>query len=337
MRFGLSLPHYGFSLPDGAPITFEAMAHWARRAERLGFDTVWVSDHLFYSFGRYGVDPAPIAAIEPLTALAGLAAVTEEIRMGTLVLGAPFRHPAIVAKMASTIDAMSEGRLELGVGAGWLEEEFGAFGYRFGSTGDRFDTLEHTLHVLRALFSGGPVTLDDGVCRLEEAHLAPAPVGGIPLWVGGKGGPRSLRLAARYADGWNSVWRWSPDDYAARAADARVACEREGRDPTTFRFTVGLYSLLAESDAGFTALFERARAAMPGDALRREDEASWRSDTLSGTPEQAIERVHAFETIGVEEIVVAPWVLPFAIPEPGLVDLFAERVIAPMRAVGAGK
>jgi probable F420-dependent oxidoreductase len=334
MRFGLSLPHYGFSLPGGAPISFDAMAAWARRAESLGFDSVWISDHFFYSFARYGADPAPIAAVEPLTAIAGLATVTERVRLGTLVLGSPFRHPSIVAKMAVTIDGISSGRFDLGLGAGWLEEEFAAFGYRFGSVGERFDTLEETLRVVKALFSGGPVTLDGPTAPLRNATLLPGPVrpGGIPIWVGGKGGPRLLRLAAAHADGWNAVWRWTPERYASRAAAARAACEGVGRDPSTFRLSVGLYTVLGETERAFRGAFERGRASMPGDAMRQETEATWRADTLSGLPEQVIERIRTFEDLGVEEIVVAPWVLPFAVPEPEQLDLFAERVLAPVRA-----
>lgn len=334
MRFGLSLPHYGFSLPKGAPITFEAMATWAQRAEALGFDSVWVSDHFFYSFARYGTDTGPIAALEPLTAIAGLATVTERVRLGTLVLGAPFRHPSIVAKMAATIDRISGGRLDLGVGAGWLEEEFTAFGYRYGSVGERFGTLEETLRVVRALFAGAPAVLEGPTISLRDARLVPGPVraDGIPIWVGGKGGPRLLRVAAAYADGWNAVWRWAPGHYAARVAAAREACEAAGRDPSTFRFSIGLYALLGETETDFRDVFERGRAAMPGDAMSRETEDSWRADTLSGTPDQVIDRIRAFESIGVEEIVVAPWVLPFAVPDPEQLDLFAEQVLAPVRA-----
>jgi probable F420-dependent oxidoreductase len=333
MRFGLSLPHYGYSLPGGAPITFDEMVVWARRAESLGFDSVWISDHFFYSFARFGADATPIAAIEPLTALAGLAAVTERIRLGTLVLGAPFRHPSIVAKMAATIDGISGGRLDLGVGAGWLQEEFTAFGYPYGSVGERFSSLEETLQVLQALFSAGPASFDGPNVSLRDACLLPQPVQPrLPVWVGGKGGPRLLTLAARYADGWNSVWRWTSEAYGERAAFARDACDREGRDPATFRFSVGLYSLLGHSDESFRAVFERAKAVMPGGAMRDESEASWRVDTLSGTPEQVIERVRAFEAVGVEEIIVAPWVLPFAVAEPEQVEMFAEHVLALFRA-----
>ena len=157
MRFGLSLPHYGFSLPTGR-IAFADTAEWARRAEALGFDSVWVSDHFFYSFARYGADRSPIASLEPLTTLAGIAAVTDRVRLGTLVLCAAFRHPALLAKAATSIDLLSGGRFDLGLGAGWMAEEFEAFGYRYGSTGERFAILEETLDVLKQLFTGEPVS-----------------------------------------------------------------------------------------------------------------------------------------------------------------------------------
>src|SRR5207247_4210862 len=118
MRFGLALPQYGFSLPTGR-IGLDDAVGWARRAEDLGFDSVWLSDHFFYTFTRYGGDPSPIAALEPLSALSGLATATSRVRLGALVLCAPFRHPALLAKMAVTIDRISGGRMDVGLGAGW--------------------------------------------------------------------------------------------------------------------------------------------------------------------------------------------------------------------------
>src|SRR5438034_1207081 len=238
MRFGLALPQYGFSLPTGR-IGLDDAVGWARRAEDLGFDSVWLSDHFFYSFARYGADPSPIAALEPPTALAAIAAGTERVRLGVLVLAAGFRPPELVAKAAATIDRLSGGRLELGLGAGWLEEEFVAFGYGFGTIGERFGVFERTLDGLtRSLTDPG----SPGPPPLQEP---------LPIWLGGKGGPRLLRLAARYAAGWNVVWRVSPEDHAARVADVAAACGREGRDPATFRRTVGLYGTigLTEDDA----------------------------------------------------------------------------------------
>jgi alkanesulfonate monooxygenase SsuD/methylene tetrahydromethanopterin reductase-like flavin-dependent oxidoreductase (luciferase family) len=121
----------------------------------------------------------------------------------------------------------------------------------------------------------------------------------------------------------------SPDAYATKADDVRRACDEADRDPSTFRRSVGLYSLIGEDEAAARAAFERGRAAAPGDAMAADDYASWRADTLSGTPEQVLERVASFGSLGVRELIVSPWVLPFAIHEPEQVELFAERVIAP--------
>lgn len=127
------------------------------------------------------------------------------------------------------------------------------------------------------------------------------------------------------------MWRWSPHDYAARAAAARAACETEGRDPSTFRFSVGLYGVIGEDEAAARASFERGRASFPGGAMAADTWESWRADTLSGTPEQVRARVQEFADVGVEEIVWSPSVLPFAIPEPEQVEMFATTV---MRSAG---
>ena len=232
MRFGLSLPHYGFSLPGGAPITFEAMAAWARRAEdarvRFGLGLRPLLLLVRAVRGRSDADRRARAADRAR----GLATRRPSASgCGTLVLCAPFRHPAIVAKMAATIDLLSGGRLDLGLGAGWLEDEFTAFGYPFGTVGERFAALEETLEVLDALFSAAasPSPSTGPRCRCASARLLPAPVQRpIPLWVGGKGGPRLLRLAARHADGWNTVWRMAPSWYAERTAAIEAACD-DGR------------------------------------------------------------------------------------------------------------
>ena len=334
MRFGLALPHYDFSVPpERRPITFGATSEVAVEAERLGFDSVWVSDHFLYHFGRHG-EPEPVyGSLEPLTTLAGVAARTERVRLGTLVLGAPFRHPSLLAKAVATLDSISAGRIDLGVGAGWLRDEFEAFGYPFGSVGARFASLEESLQVLGALFDGGEASGTFGDVSLRSARLLPPPVQrpGPPVWVGGKGGPRLLRLAARHAAGWNLVWRITPADYAGKVDDVARACEAEGRDPATFRRSIGLYALIGEDERSVAALWERAGRSMPGRALDAESWESWRADTLSGTPEQVLERVAAFEALGVEEVIVSPWSLPFALPEPEMLRVVAERVIAPLR------
>ena len=328
MRVGLAIPQYGFSVPSGE-ISFADTATWAHRAESLGYDGVWLSDHFLYSFARYGAGDAPIAALEPLTSLAGLAAVTERVRLGVLVLGAPFRHPSLVAKAAATIDQLSGGRVEIGLGAGWLEQEFDAFGYDFGSVGERFGALEDAASIVGGLFGGAePLTHEGDVWSLHDGRLTPPPVQApIPLWVGGKGGPRLLRLAARAATGWNVVWRIAPADYAGRLQGVRDACADAGRDPATFGLSVGLYGIAGSSEDEARATFERARAAFPGDAMREETWDSWRADTLSGSIDQIRERADAFAALGVTEFVVSPWTLPFTVAEPEQVDLFAEALL----------
>jgi probable F420-dependent oxidoreductase len=329
MRVGLTLPHYDFSLPRVSPITFEAVAEQALRAERLGFDSVWVSDHFFASLDRYGGGDERYGTLEPLTTLGGLAAKTERVRLGTLVLSAAFRHPAILAKSATAVDRLSGGRLELGIGAGWYEEEFEAFGYPFGSVGERFDLLEETLGYVGALFDGEPASFEGKRFRLDEAYNHPRPVQEPrpPLLVGGKGGPRLLRIAAKYADGWNAAWRWRPEDYGERAAAARHACERAGRDPTTFRLSLGLFTVVGEDEADLQRRFELMGERLPAGVGQAIGLDTLRKECLAGTTDQVVERVAAFAELGVSELIVCPAPVWFSIPDPSMVELFAERVL----------
>jgi probable F420-dependent oxidoreductase len=333
MRVGLALPHYDFSLPDRGTISFERVAEVAQRAERLGFDSVWVSDHFFASLERYGGDDTRYGSLEPLTTLAALAPLTERVRLGTLVLSAPFRHPAVVAKSATAIDRFSGGRLELGLGAGWFEDEYGAFGYEFGSVGERFALLEETLEYLAALFDGEPASFDGERFRLRAAFNHPRPVQEPrpPLLVGGKGGPRLLGIAARLADGWNAAWRWTSESYGERAQAARRACERAGRDPATLRLSLGLFTVIGEDDADVERRYELMRERLPkgvGDALSLE---TLRSECLAGTPEQVVERMSAFAALGVTELVVCLAPVWFAMPDPSMLDVLAETVLPALR------
>jgi probable F420-dependent oxidoreductase len=333
MRFGLALPHYDFSLPTGEPISFARMVQFARLADRVGFDSVWVSDHFFLSLARYGGPPDLHGSLEPLTALAGLAPLTERVRLGTLVLGAPFRHPAILAKTVTAIDRLSGGRFDLGIGAGWYEDEFRAFGYGFGTLGERFGILEETIEILDLLLPGGPVSYEGKHVTLRHAynHPPPSQQPRPPIWIGAKGGDRALRLAARHADGWNTVWRWTPEDYATRVHRARQICEQEGRDPATLRLSMGLYTLVGENPDDLVARFRAMQRWMPGGGLDGELLDAFMLDTLTGTPEQVLERLAAFAELGVEEVVVSAAPVPFAVPDPTILELFAETVIPKAR------
>ena len=333
MRIGLALPHYDFSIPGVSPIRFPAVAEVAVRAEHLGFDSVWMSDHRFASLRRYGGGDERYGSLEPLATLAALAPLTEHVRLGTLVLSAGFRHPAIVGKSATAIDRLSNGRLDLGLGAGWFAEEYEAFGYGFGSVGERFAMLEETVGYLDALFGEEPASFDGERFALRGAYNHPRPVQEPrpPLLVGGKGGPRLLRLAARHADGWNTVWRWTPEAYAERAAAAREACERAGRDPATFRLSLGLYTIVGEDEVDLARRYELMRQRLPAGVVDAVPFGDLRRDGLVGTPAEVLERLERFAALGVSELVVGPAPVWFAMPDPSMLDLLAERVLPAAR------
>jgi probable F420-dependent oxidoreductase len=230
MRIGVSLP---FSASDGPGrmTTWRDILGFARQAEALGLDSVWVCDH----FLSGGPDMAPEGIHEGWTVLAALAAATGRVELGQLVMCVSFRHPALLAKMAVTADDVSGGRLVLGVGAGWYDPEYVAFGY---PTDRRVDRFAEALRIIRPLLRGERVTLDGQYHRLRDAVLLPPPARPIPILVAAKG-PRMLQLTARYADAWNTAWHGTPDDRLRTqlaALDAALAAEGRG----TIRRTVGV-------------------------------------------------------------------------------------------------
>ncbi|MEX0991664.1 MAG: LLM class flavin-dependent oxidoreductase [Actinomycetota bacterium] len=332
MRFGLALPHYDYSFPDEvAPVAFERVAEVAQVGERLGFSSVWISDHFFLSLAKYGAGDTRHGSLEPFTALAGLVSATDRIRLGTLVASAPFRHPAIVANMAATIDQLSGGRFDLGVGAGWFGDEFPAFGYPFETTGERFAELEDHLSVLDTLLGRerGPADLETDRFTLRGASIRPGPAGGegIPIWLGAKGGPRSLSLAARFADGWNTAWRWTPPAYAERSAEADRACESIGRDPASLRRSVGLPLLMGVDRANLDDRWRVLQAWTPDGAFDAEDLDVFALDTLTGTPERVHALIAAYEDLGVEQIIVNAASMPFALSDVDQLEMFSEEII----------
>jgi probable F420-dependent oxidoreductase len=329
MRIGLALPHYDYSFPDGKPLSWPRMLEAAQRAEALGFDSVWISDHFFLDLARYGGSSEPSGTVEPFTALAALATATEHVRLGTLVACTAFRHPAHVAKMATAIDLISGGRFDLGLGAGWYEPEFAAFGYEPASTGDRFALLEEAVEVVAGLFGEGPFTHEGKRFQIEEAYNRPRPAqpGGPPIWVGGKGGERLLRLIARHASGWNTVWRRTPDSFAERTARLHQVAEAEGRDPGSVRLSVGLYTLVGEDERDLSRRFEVFRRWAPGGALDREGLDDFARETLTGTPQGCLETLAAFASTGAEELIVGAGPVPFSIADWSMVELIATALI----------
>ena len=332
MKVGVALPHYDFSFPDRRPATVDDVVAFAKRVEALGYDSVWISDHFFLDLTRYGGPPGRWGSVEALTTLSAIAVETERGRLGTLVLCEAFRHPPVLAKMATTLDVVSDGRLELGMGAGWNEEEYVANGFRFAPVAERIARLREAVDILGGMMSNERFSYDGAFYQVDDAPNDPAPVQRPrpPIWIGGKGGPKILRMVAEAADGWNTVWRWSPQAYKERLADLAHACEKAGRDPATVKRSVGLYTVVGTDEEDARRQWDRMAVAGPIDAtgMKREE---FIGDALVGGAEHCIGRIKEFEALGVDHLVVAFGVVPFSIWDDDQVELFAREVLPAVR------
>jgi F420-dependent oxidoreductase-like protein len=314
MRFALMIePQQGLSYAEQLEL--------ARLAERLGFEAFFRSDH-YRSFP--GPDNSPTT--DAWTVLAGIARETTRIRLGALVSPVTFRHPGSFAKVVTTADEMSGGRIEVGVGAGWNESEHKRLGLSFPEIGERADLMEDELAILHGLweepdgwsFSGKKV-------RIESASFNPKPVQRPhpPIIVGGEGSPRSLRLAARYADEYN-MSSSGPDRCAEAFARLDEECRKIGRDPAAVAHSV-MAGLLIGRDEADLAGRVRAQLAMIGEAGT--DAVAWlearRRRWVAGTPDQARAMVAGFEAAGAQRIMLQD-MLP---RDHGMIELAARELL----------
>ncbi len=237
----------GLMLPLGADETsgFADLRAMAVEAEASGLDSVWGADHLIFRD-----DGETVGIHECWTVLTAVAALTSRVEIGPLVLAVPFRNPALIAKMAAELDEVSGGRLILGLGCGWHEPEFDAFGYPFDHRVGRF---EEGMRIIAPLLRGETVTFEGRYHRAVDAELIPRPVrdGGPPILIAGKQ-PRMLGLVSEYASQWNSAWYGFPDRadvLRTRLADLSAALESAGRDPSTLTRTAGIFVAFDGADA----------------------------------------------------------------------------------------
>jgi F420-dependent oxidoreductase-like protein len=283
-------------------VTWEQWLALARACDRLGFHGLFRSDH-YLSFDR----PGERGTLDAWTTLAGLAAVTERIRLGTMVSPATFRHPSVLAKSVVTADHISGGRVELGMGAGWFDREHEAFGFAFPPGGERFDVLAEQVEIVHRLwdrteeevtFTGTHYRLD-AVRSLPKALQAPHP----PLILGGGAGPRAAALAARWADEYDVV---SVDPDGARAARGRLAaaCEAIGRGPDPLRLSLMTRAVVAadrrELERRVAAAMEReGESGDVGDAIE-----AWRAEGIVGTVDEVLARLTEYAHAGVQRILL---------------------------------
>ena len=235
MKIGLITPQGWKGEYDG----WDPAEAWARtvelavQAEELGFESLWAFDH-------FHTVPVPTDEItfESFSQLSALAMVTDKVRLGHMVICTAFRNPALTAKLASTIDVISNGRFEIGIGAGWKKDEWIAYGYGFPPIGERISTFEEHLEVITRMIAPGRATYEGERVHVRGAINEPRGIQEkIPLIVGGNGRQRTAGLAIRFADELNFVFK-SPAWAVERMAEVRTRCEQAGRDPASLRFSM---------------------------------------------------------------------------------------------------
>lgn len=261
---------------NGRTPRFRDIQALALAAEQAGFDSFWLADHFIARFP----DQEENGQWEVFTFLSGIAAVTSRISLGPLVACTSFREPALLAKMADSLDEMSDGRFILGLGAGWHEPEYMAFGFPFDHRAGRF---EEALQIILPLLKEGHVDFTGQYYQARDCVLRPRGPsrGGPPIWIGARR-PRMLNLVAQHADAWNTVWHLTPERVSEEYARMLDACRSVGRDPASLELTAGtLAHVLAPSESP------------------KPDEQS-----ITGTAEEVAERLLAFSAVGVTHLVV---------------------------------
>jgi alkanesulfonate monooxygenase SsuD/methylene tetrahydromethanopterin reductase-like flavin-dependent oxidoreductase (luciferase family) len=307
MTFGIHIGHMGGPLAEMRKLwTF---------ADAMGFDWFSVSDHFQESPPRGG----DIDCFEAIATLAAAAADTRRVRLGALVYCVAYRNPGLHAKSLTTIDHLSDGRVDCGLGAGWHEVEARAFGYEFPRIGVREDMLEEYAQCMRLLLDpeSRRASFQGRHYRLENAPNNPKPLQPrMPIWIGGRGEKRTLRAAARYADGWNAPYI-GPDEWIHKAAVLDDWCRTERRDPASIVKTVNLGFYLGAD----------ARGAARGEAVFR---AHWgaagdeRSGWLRGTPKDTLEMLTRFRDAGCRRVNIAFREGPY---DWEALQAFAEQVL----------
>jgi F420-dependent oxidoreductase-like protein len=275
-------------------VSWEEWLALAHACERWGIEALFRSDHYLSVDGR-----RRRGSLDAWTTIAALAASTTRLRLGTLVSPATFRHPSLLAKAVVTADHVSGGRVELGIGTGWLEAEHAAYGFPFPPLRERMDVLAEQLEILRGAWREGPFDFAGRHYRVAGLDALPKPLQRPhpPLIMGGDAGPRSARLAARWADEYNTVYA-GVEEAAARRARIVEACERAGRPSLPFSVMTGVLIGADRAD-----LDERARRLSDwrGEQV---DPAALAGTWIVGTVEEAAARLREYEGAGVERVML---------------------------------
>jgi F420-dependent oxidoreductase-like protein len=309
---------YCLMLEGQEGVTWDEWVAAALAAERLGFEAIFTSDHYFSVMGN-----RDRGSSDAWTNLAGLAAVTSTIRLGTLVSPVTFRAPAVLAKAAVTVDRISRGRVEIGMGAGWWEEEHRSHGFPFPSVTERFDMLEEQLEIVHGLLTADSFAFEGSHYRLENVRFAPKGVQQPhpPIVVGGEGGPRLARLVSRWADEFNTTGV-GPEETGARIARVRERAATDGREQSTLTTSLMTWCYVGETEADALARVTRARERAMRAGKFDDELAELRATCIFGSAEQAAERLSAYAAAGVQRIMLNHELFD----DLEMLDVLAERV-----------
>lgn len=290
IRFAIQIePQFGF--------TFDEIVQVARTAEQTGCHALWTSDHLFWdtsSTQRY--------CLEPWTVLTALAPLTSTLRLGTLVTCNSYRHPSLLAKAVSCLDTISQGRVNCGLGAGWNELEHRAYGISFPSVGTRIARLREAVQVLRRLWTHERASFQGQYYTLEDALCVPKPLQQpLPLWIGGQGEKKLLRLVAEEADGWNMVLGSSLEQVRHKLEVLQRHCDTVGRDPASIDKSLFVCTYLYDTEQEFVQYrTDQARLLGP-DSTGYLDRA--RELGLAGSAARVIDTLRHYLACGFDYII----------------------------------
>jgi F420-dependent oxidoreductase-like protein len=321
MRFGAFVPQ-GWRL-DLAGI--EPARHWAtmldiaRRLEAGPWESIWVYDH----FHTVPV-PTEEATHEAWSLMAALAASTQRVRLGQMCSCMGYRNPAYLAKVAATCDVVSGGRIEMGIGGGWYEHEWNAFGYGFPTAGTRLGMLDEGVQIMRQMWTEGTATLTGKHYQVDGAIGRPLPLqqGGIPLWIAGGGEKKTLRIAAEYTN-----FDATPETFTRKSQILEQHCRDLGRDfgeiTRSANFNVVIGATEADVKDKLAWVRSHYEPLVPAEHLERYNNL-FASGPLVGTPEQIVERLRGLEQLG---LAYAIGYFVDAAYDPASTDLFATQVI----------
>lgn len=300
MRFGLFIPQgWRFDLTGIAPADqWGVMRDLVQHADAgTAWESVWVYDHFHTT-----PEPSEEATHEAWTLMAAFAAASSRVRLGQMCTCMAYRNPAYLAKVAATIDVVSGGRVEMGIGAGWYEHEWRAYGYGFPRAGERIAMLDEGVQIMKQAWETGEATLDGKHYQVDGARVYPQPLqdGGIPFWIAGGGEKKTLRIAARYAQYTN--FDGTPEGFTHKSAILAEHCREVGTDfgaiTRSANYNVVIGRTQTDVDAKLDRIDEHHRASLSPEKAAESDR-SFRSGPLVGTPEQVVTTLRELEGLGM--------------------------------------